>query len=51
MIVIGAPTGGELAGLFDADLTSQLLRHARCDVHVIAPPADRAGHRASERIR
>jgi MFS family permease len=51
MIVIGAPTGGELAGLFDADLTSQLLRHARCDVHVIAPPADRAGRRARERIR
>ncbi len=51
MIVIGPPTGGGLAGLFDADLTSQLLHHARCAVHVIAPEADRAAHRARERIR
>jgi MFS transporter, ACDE family, multidrug resistance protein len=51
MIVIGPPTGSGLAGMFDADLTSQLLHHARCAVHVIAPEADRAAHRARERIR
>ncbi len=51
MIVIGPPTGSSLESLFDADLTSQLLHHARCAVHVIAPGADRAGHRARERIR
>jgi nucleotide-binding universal stress UspA family protein len=51
MIVIGPPTGSSLEGIFDADLTSQLLHHASCAVHVIAPDADRAGHRARERIR
>jgi MFS transporter, ACDE family, multidrug resistance protein len=45
MIVIGPPAGGELAGIFDADLTSQLLRHAPCAVHVLAPDADRARER------
>ncbi len=45
MIVIGPPEGGGLAGLFDADLTSQLLRHAPCAVHVVAPEADRARER------
>jgi len=50
MIVIGLPAGGGLDSLFDADLTSQLLHHARCAVHVIAPDADRAGTRARERI-
>ena len=42
MIVIGPPEGGGLAGIFDADLTSQLLRHAPCAVHVVAPDAGRA---------
>jgi hypothetical protein len=51
LIVIGPPTGSSLEGIFDADLTSQLLHHASCAVHVIAPDADRAGHRARERIR
>ena len=51
LIIIGAPTGGELAGIFNADLTSRLLHHAPCEVHVIAPAADRAGHRARERTR
>ena len=45
MIVIGPPEGGELAGIFDADLTSQLLRHAPCAVHVVAPDAGRARER------
>ncbi len=40
LIVIGPPEGGELAGIFDADLTSQLLHHAPCAVHVIPPDAD-----------
>jgi ACDE family multidrug resistance protein len=45
MIVIGPPEGSELAAIFDADLTSQLLRHAPCAVHVVAPDADRARER------
>jgi ACDE family multidrug resistance protein len=45
MIVIGPPEGGELTGIFDADLTSQLLRHAPCAVHVVAPDARRVRER------
>jgi ACDE family multidrug resistance protein len=35
MIIIGSPTDGGAAGLFDASLTSQLIRHARCEVRVV----------------
>ncbi|HTZ27394.1 MAG TPA: MFS transporter [Streptosporangiaceae bacterium] len=41
MIIIGSPTGGASAGLFDASLTSQLIRHARCEVHIVPVPAAR----------
>ncbi len=41
MIIIGAPSDGEPAGLFDASLTSQLIRHARCEVHIVPVPATR----------
>ncbi|HEX6393870.1 MAG TPA: MFS transporter [Acidimicrobiales bacterium] len=41
-IVIGAPRDAEIAALFDADFSGELLRHAKCDVHVIADqPAGR----------
>jgi MFS transporter, ACDE family, multidrug resistance protein len=39
--VIGAPADGGTAGLFDASLTTQLIRHARCDVHLVPVLADR----------
>jgi len=35
MIVIGTPADGGSARLFDASLTAQLIRHARCDVHLV----------------
>jgi MFS transporter, ACDE family, multidrug resistance protein len=41
MIVIGSPADGGAAGLFDASLTSQLIRHARCEVHLVPVRADR----------
>jgi len=41
MIIVGSPADGAPAGLFDASLTSQLIRHARCDVHVVPVPAAR----------
>ena len=41
MIIIGSPTDGPSAGLFDASLTSQLIRHARCEVHIVPVPAVR----------
>ena len=42
MIIIGSPTDGAAAGLFDASLTSQLIRHARCEVHIVPVPAARS---------
>jgi MFS transporter, ACDE family, multidrug resistance protein len=41
MIIIGSPVDGVSAGLFDASLTSQLIRHARCEVHVVPVGATR----------
>jgi MFS transporter, ACDE family, multidrug resistance protein len=35
MIIIGSPADGASAGLFDASLTSRLIRHARCEVHIV----------------
>ena len=41
MIIIGSPADGPSAGLFDASLTSQLIRHARSEVHIVPVPATR----------
>jgi ACDE family multidrug resistance protein len=41
VIIIGSPADGPSAGLFDASLTSQLIRHARCEVHIVPVPAAR----------
>ncbi len=41
MIIIGSPSDGASAGLFDASLTSQLIRHARSEVHIVPVPATR----------
>jgi ACDE family multidrug resistance protein len=41
MIIIGSPSDGASAGLFDASLTSQLIRHARSEVHIVPLPAAR----------
>ena len=41
MIIIGSPADGASAGLFDASLTSQLIRHARSEVHIVPLPAAR----------
>jgi MFS family permease len=41
VIIIGSPADGAAAGLFDASLTSQLIRHARCEVHIVPVPAAR----------
>jgi len=35
MIVLGSPADGETAGLFDVSLTGELIRHARCAVHLV----------------
>jgi MFS transporter, ACDE family, multidrug resistance protein len=42
MIIIGSPEDGAAAGLFDASLTSQLIRHTRCEVHLVPVSAGRA---------
>jgi MFS transporter, ACDE family, multidrug resistance protein len=41
MIIIGSPADGASAGLFDASLTSQLIRHARSEVHIVPVAATR----------
>jgi MFS transporter, ACDE family, multidrug resistance protein len=41
MIVIGTPADGGSAELFDASLTAQLIRHARCEVHLVPIMPDR----------
>jgi MFS transporter, ACDE family, multidrug resistance protein len=41
MIITGSPADGGSAGLFDASLTSQLIQHARCEVHLVPVPAAR----------
>jgi len=41
MILIGTPTDSEIAGIFDAALTSQVVRHAHCAVHIIPSGYDR----------
>ena len=46
MIIIGSPADGASAGLFDASLTSQLIRNARCEVHIVPVPDARPLARA-----
>jgi nucleotide-binding universal stress UspA family protein len=41
MIVIGAPADVSPAALFDASLTTELIRHARCEVHLVPVLAGR----------
>ena len=41
MIIIGSPEDGAAAGLFDASLTSQLIRRTRCEVHLVPVSAGR----------
>jgi nucleotide-binding universal stress UspA family protein len=41
MIIVGSPSDGEAAGLFDASLTGQLIRHARSEVHLVPVAAAR----------
>ena len=41
MVIIGSPEDGGAAGLFDASLTSQLIRDTRCEVHLVPVSAAR----------
>jgi ACDE family multidrug resistance protein len=50
MIIAGSPADGGLAGLFDASLTSQLIRHARCEVHLVPVPAGRTLTDTEQRV-
>jgi MFS family permease len=37
MILIGRPADSQIAGIFDAALTTQVVRHANCAVHIVPP--------------
>jgi nucleotide-binding universal stress UspA family protein len=50
MIIAGSPADGGLAGLFDASLTSQLIRRARCEVHLVPIPAGRTLTDTEQRV-
>ncbi len=41
MLVLGAPTHGRHAGLLDASATEEVLRRARCDLHIVHPDGAR----------
>jgi nucleotide-binding universal stress UspA family protein len=50
MILIGRPSDSQIAGIFDAAATTQVVRYANCAVHIVPPthtdePAQ-AGHTA-----
>jgi nucleotide-binding universal stress UspA family protein len=37
MILIGSPADSQIAGVFDAAVTTQVVRHANCAVHIVPP--------------
>ena len=41
MLVLGAPSHGRYAGLLDASATEEVVRRARCDLHIVHPPGAR----------
>jgi hypothetical protein len=41
MIVIGTPAERETAVIFNVGLTNQLIRHARCAVHIVPLTSER----------
>jgi len=51
MVVIGAPGDTEIADIFDASLTEELLRHAQCAVHVVAPRGEHESYRAAHSVQ
>ena len=50
MIIIGAPGDSEIAEIFDASLTSELVRHAQCAVHIVAPAGEHQASRATQSV-
>jgi nucleotide-binding universal stress UspA family protein len=50
MIIIGPPDDSEMAEIFDASLTSELVRHAQCAVHIVAPASQRDTSRPQHSI-
>ena len=50
MIIAGSPANDGSAVLFDASLTSQLIRHARCEVHLVPIPAGRTLIHTEQRV-
>jgi nucleotide-binding universal stress UspA family protein len=50
MIIIGAPRDSEIAEIFDASLTSELVGHAHCAVHIVAPAGEHQASRATQSV-
>jgi MFS transporter, ACDE family, multidrug resistance protein len=50
MVVIGAPGDSEIAEIYDASLTSELVGHARCAVHIVAPASEHQASRVTQSV-
>jgi MFS transporter, ACDE family, multidrug resistance protein len=50
MIIIDTPGDSEIAEIFDASLTSEVVRHAQCAVHIVAPTARHEASRATHSV-
>ncbi len=50
MVIIGAPGDSEIAEIYDASLTSELVRHAHCAVHIVAPVGEHQASRATQPV-
>ncbi len=50
MIIIGGPSENGIAEIFDASLTSELVRHAQCAVHIVAPAGQRQTFRPAHAV-
>jgi MFS family permease/nucleotide-binding universal stress UspA family protein len=50
MIVVGAPDDGEVAPVFSAGLTDQLIRYAQCPVHIVPLGSDQTSTAAGQTL-
>ncbi len=51
MIIIGAPGDSEIAEIYHASLTSELLAHAQCAVHIVAPASKHEPYHAAQSVK
>jgi hypothetical protein len=50
MIIIGAPGDSEIAEIFDASLTSEVVRDVQCAVHIVAPAGEHEAYQPTHSV-